>query len=43
MGLEWIFREIGFGGGVVWIQLSENGDQWWAFVFAVMNILVLLS
>jgi hypothetical protein len=32
-------REIG-SGGFDWTHLAEDGDQWWAFVKPVMNILV---
>jgi hypothetical protein len=33
--------EIGWGGGVEWIQLAQDTDHWWAFVNAMMNLLVL--
>jgi hypothetical protein len=43
MGCDWIridLREIG-SGGVDWIRLAQDRDQWRAVVSAVMNLLVL--
>jgi hypothetical protein len=34
-------REIGLGGGVDWIRLSQDRDRWRAVVSAVMNLRVL--
>jgi hypothetical protein len=36
-----VLREIGWGGGVDWIQLAQNRDQWRAVVNVVMNLRVL--
>jgi hypothetical protein len=33
--------EIGWGGGVEWIHLDQDGDRWRAVVNAVMNLRVL--
>jgi hypothetical protein len=33
-------REMSFGN-VEWIKLVQDGDGWWAFVNAVMNLRVL--
>jgi hypothetical protein len=40
-GIRMDLREIGGGGGVVWIQLVQDRDRWRAVVSAVMNLLVL--
>jgi hypothetical protein len=32
----------GEAGGVEWIHLAQNRDQWWALVNAVMNLQVLV-
>jgi hypothetical protein len=40
MGSEWIMDWL---GGVDWIQLSQDRDQWLAVVNAVMNLQVLAS
>jgi hypothetical protein len=29
-------------GGVEWIKLAQDSDQWWALVNAVMNLCVLM-
>jgi hypothetical protein len=39
-GIRMDLREIGLGG-VEWIQLAQDRDQWRAFVSAVMNVRVL--
>jgi hypothetical protein len=39
-GIRMDLREIGLGG-VDWIRLSEDRDQWRAVVSAVTNLLVL--
>ena len=31
------FRDVGCDPGD-WIDLAENGNQWWAYVRAVMNL-----
>jgi hypothetical protein len=31
-----------FGGDVVWIQLAQDRDHWWALVNAVMKLQVLV-
>jgi hypothetical protein len=40
-GIRMYLREIGLGGGVEWIRLSQDRDRWWAVVSAVMNLRVL--
>jgi hypothetical protein len=41
-GIRMDLREIGLGGGgVEWIQLAQNRDQWGAVVSAVINLQVL--
>jgi hypothetical protein len=40
-GIRMDLREIGLGG-VDWIQLAQDRDQWWAVVSAVMNLRVLV-
>jgi hypothetical protein len=39
-GIRMYLREIGFGG-VDWIRLAQDKDQWRAVVSAVMNLRVL--
>jgi hypothetical protein len=34
------FKEIGLGGGLDWIRLSQDRDRWRAVVSAVMNLRV---
>jgi hypothetical protein len=41
-GIRMDLREIGLGG-VDWIRLAQDRDQWWAVVSAVMNLRVLAS
>jgi hypothetical protein len=43
MESEWILGRLAWGGGVEWIQMAENRDQWRALVNAVMNQRVLAS
>jgi hypothetical protein len=40
-GIIMDLREIGWGGGVEWIHLSQDRDCWGALVSAVMNLWVL--
>jgi hypothetical protein len=40
-GIGMDLREIGWGGGVEWIQLAQDRDLWRAVVNAVMNLGVL--
>jgi hypothetical protein len=40
-GIGMDLREIGFGGCVDWIGLSQDRDRWRAVVSAVMNLRVL--
>jgi hypothetical protein len=41
-GIRMDVREIGlWGGGVDWIRLSQDRDQWRAVVSAMMNLRVL--
>jgi hypothetical protein len=37
--LKWILRELG-SGGMDWIDLAQNRDQWRALVNTVLNFLV---
>jgi hypothetical protein len=37
--IEMDLQEMG-RGGVGWIELAQDSDRWWAFVIAVMNLLV---
>jgi hypothetical protein len=39
-GIRMDLRENGLGG-VFWIRLAQDRDQWWAVVSAVMNLQVL--
>jgi hypothetical protein len=38
-GIKMDLRETG-SGGVEWIHLSQDGDRWWALMYAVMNLRV---
>jgi hypothetical protein len=40
-GIRMDLREIGLGGAD-WSRLSQDRDQWWAVVSAVMNLRVLV-
>jgi hypothetical protein len=40
-GIKMDLREIGWGGGMEWIQLAQDRDRWVAVVNAVMNLLFL--
>jgi hypothetical protein len=42
MGSEWILGRL-VGGGVDWIRLAQDRDQWRAVVSAVMNLRVLAT
>jgi hypothetical protein len=35
--LEWILREVGWGG-MDWIDLAQDRDQWRVLVNTVMNL-----
>ena len=39
--LKWIFERLDGGGGIDWIDLSQDRDRWRAVVSAVMNLRVL--
>jgi hypothetical protein len=41
-GIRMDLRETGWGS-VVWIQLAQDRDRWWALVNTVMNLWVLTS
>jgi hypothetical protein len=34
------FQEVGWGGGMDWIDMAQDRDRWWALVNAVMNLQV---
>jgi hypothetical protein len=38
MGSEWILGRLAWGGGVEWIQLAQDRDQWRALLNTVMNL-----
>ena len=38
---KFISRKEVVGGGVEWINLAHDSDEWWAFVFKVMNLRVI--
>jgi hypothetical protein len=40
-GIRMDLRDLGGGGGVDWIRLSQDRDRWRAVVRAVMNLRVL--
>jgi hypothetical protein len=40
-GIRMDLRETGLGG-VDWIRLAQDRDQWWAVVSAVMNLRILV-
>jgi hypothetical protein len=31
-------REVGWGGGIDWIDLAQDRDRWRALVYTVMNL-----
>ena len=33
-------REVGWGGGIDWINLGQDRDRWRALVYTVMNLRV---
>ena len=33
-------EEVGWGGGMNWIELAQNKNRWWTFMKAVMNLQV---
>jgi hypothetical protein len=37
-GIRMDLREIGWGGGLEWIQLAQDRDRWRAVVNTVMNL-----
>jgi hypothetical protein len=37
---EWTLGKLGGGGGVDWMQMAQDRDQWWALVNTVMNLRV---
>jgi hypothetical protein len=41
-GTEWTLQRLVGGGGVEWIQLVQDKDQWQALVNTVMNLQVLV-
>jgi hypothetical protein len=41
-GMKMDLEEIGWGGGVEWIQLAQDRDRWRSVVNAVMNLRVLV-
>jgi hypothetical protein len=40
MGSKWTLGRL-VGGGVEWIHLAQDRDNWWALVNAVVNLQVL--
>jgi hypothetical protein len=34
----WDLQVVGWGGGIDWIDLSQDRDSWQALVIAVMNL-----
>jgi hypothetical protein len=30
--------EVGWGGGMDWIELALNRNKWWAFVNVIMDL-----
>jgi hypothetical protein len=36
--LKMDLQEVGWRGGMGWIDLSQNRNMWWALVNAVMNL-----
>jgi hypothetical protein len=40
-GIRVGLKQIGWGGGVEWIELAQDTDRWRAVVSAVMNLRVL--
>jgi hypothetical protein len=37
--LKWIFKTWD-GGGIYWIELTQDRDRWWALLNALMNLWV---
>jgi hypothetical protein len=33
-------RDVGWGGGIDWIDLAQDRDRWRALVYTVMNLRV---
>ena len=33
-------QDVGWGGGMYWIDLAQDRDGWWALVNVVMNLQV---
>jgi hypothetical protein len=38
--LKWVFREVGWRGGINGIDLAQDRDRWQAIVNTIMNLLV---